>query len=245
MDRLRTKLGSDYVGTKFFQFQFQTTDTNGGCQLFRFRRCTLSCDHRVAVRDHRLYTGYADKFVIVINRDRLTILKSLLGSLSKGLFPCLIECQRYHILGITHGVLLRSRLCTVHFRTGQDDGTVFQHLFDRLIEHILWNHITCRVHTVGADVVLIAFTVRLGNKIQASRFTKFLQDRIGVRHTRDLNIDPVGALLIYLRLRAVILYTLLQLVNRVVHILGIRILISHHLICDADTTCQIQSQLNT
>ena len=65
-----------------------------------------------------------------------------------------------------------------------------------------------------------------GNAVISGQKTpEVFQDRIGVRYTGNLDIDPVRTLLIYLRLRAVILYTLLQLVDRVLHIVECAIMI--------------------
>ena len=78
-------------------------------------------------------------------------------------------------------------------------------------------------------------------KLQGPRLSKLFQNLIGVLYARDLNVDPVIAFLINLCLSAVAVHTLLQFVNGVCHVLCRRSLISHCLVGNAHTACQVQS----
>ena len=77
-------------------------------------------------------------------------------------------------------------------------------------------------------------------KLQGSGFAQILQDLIGIRHTRNFHVNTVQPLLIDVCLCTILLHTLLQFVDRVVHILlagiGIRGLVG-----DADASGKIQS----
>ena len=113
-------------------------------------------------------------------------------------------------------------------------------------------------HLVGvlAQVVRIpsglgAFNVRSLNehissdilKLQRAGPSKLLQNGIGVGHTGNLDVNPVPSLLVNHGLGAVALHTLLELIDRIIHLLlgGI---VNHRLISDADTAGQVQAQLN-
>ena len=77
-------------------------------------------------------------------------------------------------------------------------------------------------------------------KLQRTGFAQILKDFIGVRHTGNFHVNTVQPLLIDVRLCTVLLHTLLQFVDRVVHILlagiGVRGLVG-----DADASGKIQS----
>ena len=66
-----------------------------------------------------------------------------------------------------------------------------------------------RVDSEIGNIVLVARAVRLGDKIQCTRLSKFFQNGIRIGNARNLNIDSVIAFLIYLGFRTVIFDTLL------------------------------------
>ena len=152
------------------------------------------------------------------------------GSLRKGLFSRLVKRQGYHIFRIPHGILLASRPGALHFRSGENDGTVRLQFFNRLHQLILGKDIPLVVDPVAQLVVVISLAVRLCYKIETAGLTQLLQNGIGVGNAGNLNIDPVASLLIHLRLCAVTVHTLLQLIDGVVHILRAGILVPHYLI---------------
>ena len=94
-----------------------------------------------------------------------------------------------------------------------------------------------RVRDVGSFQHHISVRVL---KLKRTGLSQILKDFIGVRHTGNFYVDTVQPLLIDICLRTVLLHTLLQFVDRVVHILlagiGIRGLVG-----DADTSGKIQS----
>ena len=92
---------------------------------------------------------------------------------------------------------------------------------------------------------MIPLRICLRDKVQRTGPAQIFQNRVGVRHTGNLDIDPVCAFLVDLRLRAVPLHTLLELINRIVHILRRRIFIAYHLIGDAHTACEVKSLLDS
>ena len=81
-------------------------------------------------------------------------------------------------------------------------------------------------------------------ELQRTRLAKLFENRIGIADARDLDIDSVRALLVYLSLCTVALYTLLQLVDGIIHVLCRRLLISDSLIGNAHTTGKVQAQDN-
>ncbi len=80
-------------------------------------------------------------------------------------------------------------------------------------------------------------------KNQRAGLAQFLQDRIGIRNTGNIDVDPVRTFLVHLRLGAVILHPLLQLVLGIGHI-RIRRIVDNGAIGNAHAPRQIQAQLD-
>ena len=79
-------------------------------------------------------------------------------------------------------------------------------------------------------------------ELKGTWFAKFFKNGICIGYTRDFDVDTVRTFLVNLCFCAVAVNTLLQLVNRVFHIFGRRILITHYLICDTYTAGQVQTK---
>ena len=80
-------------------------------------------------------------------------------------------------------------------------------------------------------------------KLECTRLAQLLQDFIGIGRTRDIDVDTIASLLVYLGFGGIALCLQLKLVDGIRHLLGGRILF-RGLVGDGNTAVQIQAQLN-
>ena len=228
---------------QFLQLQLQAADADGGCQVLRPFIRLHGGNLGAAVGDDRVHPGSADDVSVIINRQGLILVKGPLCDFREFLRALVRHGQAHRELG-AHVGLEAASAGFLHIRALHLDGTVLQQFIDGLVQHI--------PHAVGAvrvlycllAVVLIALVVRLGDEIQRTGPAQLLQDGIGIADAGNLDIDPVGALLIDNGLRAVVLHALLQLRYGIAHVRGAGVFVPHHLIGDADAAGQVKPQID-
>ena len=215
------------------QRQCQGTDTQCCSQSLGILDAVSALDDCLTGCDNGVYTRYADKFVIIVDTDRLAVFVGTLCSLGKSLCTFGIKFQLGYIFAVAGIVLLYTTLGVDNGGTFEYDAVLFLQLVDRVVQLIL----ACgRIVAVAG----IAVVVRLADKIQRTRCTQLFEDLICIGNARDLNSNTVDTLFVNLCFLAVAHNTLLQLVHGIIHVFGGR----HILICrigDADTTGQIQT----
>ena len=228
---------------QLFQLQLQSTDTDSGSQAL----CLFIGAHRrdlcITIGEHTLYRRNTYKGSIIIDTQGLALLVSISGSLFKLFSTFLRHYQVYRIGGIAHRLIL-DRACgsILDIRTLQHDGAICLQFIDSLIQSVRIAYITLCIGHCLHRVIRISVLVCLCNEIQGTGTSQLFQDLVGICYTGDLDVDTIGTLLIYNSLFTVVLNTLLQLGNSICHIRCIRLFIAYHLVSDADTTGQIQSQ---
>ena len=157
--------------------------------------------------------------------------------IGKLLLALVRESKRNHNLLVVHVVALVAALRIRNIRTLQNNITVRNQSIQILVQLVAAARIVILV--IG-----IAVVIGLTDKIQGSGTSELLQNLVGIRNAGDLDVDPVASLTVNLRLCAVLLDSLLQLIARIIHILIRGRRISRRLIGNADTARQIQPQLN-
>ena len=242
-DRVLTQLGAYDLGTKSLQFNFQTTDTNVGSKALRLFDGALTRDDSAAVCDRRLYSRNADELAVIIDTDGLARRISLCGGVCELLLAFIRKGKGdndllvVHVVGLIAGFRLQ-HVCTLqHYVAVRDD------LVQVLCQHIAV--VAVRVH--AERVVIISIGISLPDKIQRAGTSQFFQDLVGLFYAGNagnLNIDSVISFRVDLRLRAVLVNTLLQLVDSVRHILCGRCLVAYSLISNAGAAREVKSQLD-
>ena len=213
-DRILTELGADDLGAEPFQFYLQSADTDVGCKALGLFDGALTGNDRAAVRDRVLDSGHADEPAVIVDADRLAGCICLCGGIRKFLLAFVRKCQGYDDLLVVHVVVLVSGLGLLDVGSFQDYISVRLELFQILLEHVIGIAFRIRAELI----VLIAALVSLPDKIQRAGLSQFIQDPVGLFYagnTGDLDIDAVSAFPVYLGLRAVLIDTLLKLVDSV------------------------------
>ena len=166
-----------------FELKLQSADTDRGCKLLSLFHGPLSVDHCVTVRDDGLYLrcGY-DRAVIIDCDGCMIVVICFLRELGKLLRTLFRHGKTYDDLVVVHAILLISCVRRLHVRTRKGDGTVSEHLINRLVQHVTG----CRI-----AVVCIPFVILLADEIQGTGTTKLLQDLVGILNAGDLDVDPV------------------------------------------------------
>ena len=109
-------------------------------------------------------------------------------------------------------ILTNSCLGIFDICTFQHNTTVCFNLFQGFCQLVLpCLHIQC--------IVFVSISILMCNKVQGARFSQFFQDLICIRHTWNLYDNTVCTFLIHLSFCAVLLYTLLQLVSSIIHLI--------------------------
>ena len=228
---------------QLFQFQLQSTDTDGRSQALCLFIRVHGRDLCITVGEYTFYGRNTYKGSIIIDTQGLALLVSISGSLFKLFSTFLRHYQVYRIGGIAHRLIL-DRACgsSLDIGTLQHDGSICLQFIDGLVQSVRIAYIALCIGHCLHRVIRIAVLVCLCNEIQGTGTSQFFQDLVGICYTGDLDVDTIGTLLVYNSLFTVVLNTLLQLGNSICHIRCIRLFIAYHLISDADTTGQIQSQ---
>ena len=148
---------------------------------------------------------------VVVDADGLIVLHSLLGRRRERSRSGLVEGELDDIL--VAGRLLRGdrTFGGGHVGARADDRAVLCQLLDRVVKNILADRAVVGIRGVAA-------LIRLGDEVEGTRRSELSQDRIGVRDARDLDADTVRAFLVDICLGRVLLDTLLQLIDRIVHV---------------------------
>ena len=242
MNRIGTKLCTDHIGTKFCQLQFQTTDSNRRCQILRFTEIRHSIDYSLTICNCRLNLRYTYKIPIIIYTDGFSVFVCFRRCICK--LRCTIFCKfkRYNRLGFS----CRAAVLICCFRIGniisdKNNGTISLQLFNCFI---IQNITVGSVFFGSKGIIFFPAAVLLFNEIEIARLSKFFQYCICILGARNFNINPVTAFLVYLCLRAVLFYTLLKLINGIIHIFLAWFPITVYFISNADTTCKIKPQLD-
>ena len=242
-DRVLSELGAYDLGTQSLQFDLKSADTDIGGKALRLFDRTLAGDDRTAVCDRRLNSGNANKFAVVVDTDALAGRIGLGRRISKLLLAFVSKCKGNHDFLIVHIVGLIAGFGFRHVRALQNSVAVR----DDLLE-ILGQDIAVIAVLVSSEfIVLVSALICLSDKIQRAGLAQFLEDLVGLfdaGDAGDLDIDPVAALRVDLRLCAVLVNTLLKLVNGVRHILCRGVFVAYCLISDAGAACKVESKLD-
>ena len=225
---------------QLLELELQSADPDGGSELPGLLEGEASRDLRLSVREGCPHRGSADDLVVIIDSQALSLLVCLCGCFRKLLGSFLCHGQVNANLCVLHGISEGACLSVLHVRSVQLHAPVCENLVNPLQHHI--GNPPVRIH--GCLIIQVPLRIRLGNKIQRTGLAKLLQNRIGIGNSGDLDINPVIPLLIHNSLRAVALHTLLQLVDGIRHVIPVRLLVSHHLISDADASRKVKSQLD-
>ena len=140
----------------------------------------------------------------------------------------LVDSRRADYLTIINDRDLFSNICTggisKSLRTLVSQSQLYDPFF--VLHAVRLNTCLCR-----SNLRTIQYNGSVGQlELQGTGFTQLFQDRVGIGYTGDLDVDTVGTFLVNLSLCAVAVYTLLQLINRVFHLLLCRC--SHHRLPD-------------
>ena len=223
---------------KLLQLKLQATDTDGRSQIF----CLLITAHTgyggLSIGENTANGGYAYKITVIINTKGFILGVCISGSLRKFLGTLCSHGQSHHIFHVAHFVLTALCDCFLHVRTFNFNGTVRKQFINGLIQRISALALT------GVGIIFISFRIRLRNKIQCTGPSQILKNCICILHAGNFNIDSICSLLVNNRFCTVIFHTLLKLGHRILHIGFIGSFLTHHLIGNADTAGQIQTQLN-
>ena len=225
---------------KLLQLNLQTTDTDSGRKLLCAFIIKVTTDLRLTICQGCLYPWSTDDLSIIIDTKRFALLVCSCSCICKLFGSLRCHGKINNNLRIVH-IVCRSRcLGILDIRTGKRCTALCHDRINILGQHI--NHIAACIH--GCLIVGIAILICFVDEIQGTGFAKLCQNGIGICYTGDLDIDPVIPLLIHNSFCTVILYTLLQLVDRICHILAARLFFAYCLIGDAHTACQIKTKLN-
>ena len=226
-DRSLTELSAYDVGPDLIQSELQSADTDIGSELFGLLHRLHTGNLGFAVRDHCIDTRNRYKFPVIVDTDALSVRKSLLGGFLELGSALVTEGKRDHVLAGIRIARADAALCGHDVRAAAYDGSFFLQVFDRLGQSILPGRLIKRV-------ILIPVGICLGDKIERSRSSELCKDLICIGNTRNLDVDPVIAFLVYICFRRILIDTLLELIDRISHILGGWICLIR-LICDRYT----------
>ena len=239
-DSILTQLGADDLGAQTLQLDLQAADADRGGKVLCILDGALTGDHRAAVCDGSLNGGHTDKMSVIIDTDGLAGGKSLGGSSSKSLAPLIVECEGDDDLLVAHIILLISCLGIRDLCAGDNRVAVSNDLLKTLGQDVFYTAVLSEAQLI----VLVACIIGLPNKVERAGTTQILQDLIGLGNagnTGNLDIQTICAFCVDLSLRAVLIDTALQFILRIIQVLLGRRLLSHCLISNAGTACQIQA----
>ena len=235
--RLRSEGSSHDLVLQLLQGQIDGTDPDKGRQIFRCLKALHTGNDALSVRDRILYGRNADEVAVIENTNGLAILISLGSRFSEGSRPRRIQGKGHDRLFISELRILlvfRSGIChgiSVHNKTA-----VCLQLFYRIIQNI-----SAVIGIKG--VALISCAVGLRDEVQRTGRPQIPQHCFCIRHTGDLDRDPVFSFLIHRVLIIIGCGTFFHLADGIVDLLlrGIGV---HDLIGHGHTAGKIQTQLD-
>ena len=144
---------------------------------------------------------------VIINTDALIILISFCCSICKffGSFFC--QRQVDHILCIVSQIILTYHSSGVaNISSSKDDTSVFLKFFNSFVQL----KFAC---LAILSIILISICISLCDKIQRAWLTQLFQNSVSIGYPGNLHDDTVISLLVNLRFCAVLLHSLLELID--------------------------------
>ena len=243
LDGVLSQLGTDDLGTEPGQLDLQSADSDGGSQGPGRFDGFFTLNDGAAVGNDRVYLGNADELAIIVNTDGLAFFVCPCSRFRELLGTFIRKGQLDNDLLVVHVVSGIARFRVGYVCTVDNDLAGLFTFFQSFGQDISVGP----VFLGSLLIVLIAFIIRLTDKIKGTGPAQLLKDRVGLGNAADsgdLNIDPVITFLIYNCFCGVLLNTLLQLVDGITHVLLAGGLFAGSLVGDAGAAREVEAQLD-